>query len=80
MKKAWLSIIGGIFSGLIISFLTLEYKGWTFIRHNRNGEVEQVINEMDLDLVTNSFLIIVASGIVIYITLTFIEKFMKKRT
>ena len=66
MKKGWISIIGGLIIGLIISFLTLEYDGWKIVRHNRDGEVYQVINDIDVNLITNSFLIIAASGVVIY--------------
>jgi TRAP-type C4-dicarboxylate transport system permease small subunit len=78
MKKGWISIVGGLILGLIISFFTLEYKGWQYIRHNSNGEVEQVINELDFNLITNSFLIIVATGIVIYLILSIIEKRKKE--
>ncbi|WP_408008314.1 hypothetical protein ACJROX_27200 [Pseudalkalibacillus sp. A8] len=74
MKKGWISSIGGLILGLIISFFALEYDGWKIIRHNRAGEVYQVTNEIDVNLITNSFLIIVASGILIYITLTLVEK------
>ncbi|PLR65939.1 MULTISPECIES: hypothetical protein [Bacillaceae] len=78
MKKSWISIVGGLILGLIISFFTLEYNGWQYIRHNSNGEVEQVINELDFNLITNSFLIIVATGIVIYLILSIIEKRKKE--
>jgi hypothetical protein len=76
MKKGWTSIIGGVIIRLIISFFTLEYDGWKIIRHNRDGEVYQVLNEIDVNLITNSFLIIVASGVVIYMALTLFEKFL----
>jgi hypothetical protein len=78
MKKGWISIVGGLILGLIISFFTLEYNGWKYITVNDNGEVEQVINELDFNLITNSFLIIVATGIVIYLILSIIEKRKKE--
>lgn len=78
MKKGWISIIGGLILGLIISFFALEYDGWKIIHHNGDGKVFQVINEIDVNLITNSFLIIVASGVVIYIVLTLIEKIFGK--
>jgi hypothetical protein len=78
MKKGWISIIGGLILGLIISFFTLEYAGWTFIRHNSEGEVYQVINEIDVNLMMNSLLIIAASGMAIYIVLRLVEKFFRK--
>ncbi|MBH9968514.1 hypothetical protein [[Bacillus] enclensis] len=74
MKKGWISIFGGIVLGLIISFFTLEYDGWKIIQHDKNGEVFQVTNELDVNLITNSFLIIVASGVAIYISLALIGK------
>ncbi|MBH9968890.1 hypothetical protein [[Bacillus] enclensis] len=74
MKKGWTSIIGGVILGLIISFFTLEYDGWKIIRHNSEGEVSQVTNEIDVNLITNSFLIIIASGVAIYLALTLIGK------
>ncbi|MCM3707948.1 MULTISPECIES: hypothetical protein [Cytobacillus] len=52
MKKGWISIVGGLILGLIFSFFILEYIGWQYIRHNRNGEAEQVINELDFNLIT----------------------------
>ena len=78
MKKGWISIIDGEILGLVISFFTLEYNGWKFIRHDRDGEVYQVTNEIDVNLITNSFLIIVASGVAVYIALRLIEKFSGK--
>ena len=74
MKKGWVSIIGGIIIGLIISYFTLEYDGWQVTHYDKNGEVSQVINEIDVNLITNSFLIIVASAVAVYIALTLIGK------
>lgn len=48
MKKGWISILGRLILGLIFSFFILEYKGWQYIRHNRNGEVEQVIQHINV--------------------------------
>ncbi|WP_201716897.1 hypothetical protein [Rossellomorea arthrocnemi] len=79
MKKGWISMIGGVILGLIISFFTLEYDGWKIIHHDREGEVFQVTNEIDFNLITNSFLIIVASGVAIYIALTLIGKFLNNK-
>ncbi|WP_175989490.1 hypothetical protein [Bacillus sp. Marseille-Q1617] len=76
MKKSLTSIIGGVIIGLIISFFTLEYDGWKFVQHNSDGEVYQVLNEIDVNHITNSFLIIVGSGVAIYISLTLFEKFL----
>jgi MFS family permease len=78
MKKGWISLVGGFILGLIVSFFTLEYDGWKYITVNGNGEVEQVINELDFNLITNTFLIMVALGIVIYLILSIIEKRKKE--
>jgi MFS family permease len=78
MKKGWISLVGGFILGLIVSFFTLEYDGWKYSTVNGNGEVEQVINELDFNLITNTFLIMVAFGIVIYLILSIIEKRKKE--
>ncbi|MBW3111585.1 hypothetical protein KYJ26_07075 [Bacillus sp. MCCB 382] len=74
MKKGWISIVGGIIVGLILSFFTLEYDGWKYITVSGNGEVEQVIHELDFNLITNTFLLMFACGSVIYLILSMIEK------
>jgi uncharacterized membrane protein YdjX (TVP38/TMEM64 family) len=78
MRKGWIAVVAGLVLGSVISFFTLEYKGWTFIRHNSEGDVYQVINELDVNLVMNSFLIIAACGIGIYLILFYLEKFLKR--
>ena len=79
MKKGWISIVSGLIIGLIISYFTLEYNGWTIIHHNKDGEVEKTINELDFNLITNSFSIVVASIILIYILLNIIDKYRKNK-
>ena len=79
MKKGWISIVSGLIIGLIISFFTLEYNGWTIIHHNKDGEVEKTINELDFNLITNSFSIVVASIMLIYILLNIIDKYRKNK-
>ncbi|MCA0151125.1 hypothetical protein B0G93_11852 [Bacillus sp. V-88] len=74
MKKGWISIVGGIIVGLILSFFTLEYDGWKYITVSGNGEVEQVIHELDFNLITNTFLLMMACGILMYSILSMIEK------
>ncbi|MGH2318626.1 hypothetical protein ACRC6Q_12710 [Planococcus sp. SE5232] len=74
MRKGWISIIGGFVLGIVISFFTLEYNGWQIIRHGRDGMAYQKINDLDIDLLHNSFLIIVVSCIGIYFVLTLLEK------
>ncbi|CAN7271171.1 hypothetical protein [Rossellomorea sp. LjRoot5] len=74
MKKGWISMVGGFISGLIIAFFTLEYDGWKYITVSGNGEVEQVIHELDFNLITNTFLLMIACGIIMYSILSMIEK------
>ncbi|MBN8191902.1 hypothetical protein JI667_07045 [Bacillus sp. NTK074B] len=74
MKKGWMSIVGGIIGGLILSFFTLEYDGWKYITVSGNGEVEQVIHELDFNLITNAFLLMIVCGIILYSLLSMIEK------
>jgi len=75
LKKGWISIVSGLIIGLIISYFTLEYNGLTIIHMNKDGEVKKTINELDFNLITHSFLIVVASIIVISILLNIIDKY-----
>ena len=77
MKKVWLSLISGLILGLIISFYTLDYNGWKMHRLGEKGEVISTINEMDFNLITNCFLIVLVSILVIYILLAVLEKIRK---
>lgn len=79
LKKGWISIVSGLISGLIISYFTLEYNGLTIIHLNNDGEVKKTINELDFNLITNSFLIVVASIIVISIFLNLIDKYRNNK-
>ena len=79
MKKGWISIVSGLIIGLIISYFTLEYKGLAIIHLNIDGEVKKTINELDFNLITNSFLIVVASIIVISILLNLIDKYRNNK-
>ncbi|MFD1032876.1 hypothetical protein [Metaplanococcus flavidus] len=74
MKKGWISIIGGTILGIVISFFTLEYNGWQINRHDRDGVAYQSINDIDINLVHNSFIIIVVSCLAIYFVLFLLEK------
>lgn len=78
MNKTFISIVGGLIVGLVISFFTLDYNGLTIVHHNQAGEVEKVINELDFNLLSNSLLIVIASIIVIYILLRLKDEKAKK--
>jgi Na+/H+ antiporter NhaC len=76
--KIWVSIIGGISIGAIISFFFLEYDGWTIQTVGEEGEVTKTINELDFNLISNGFLIMLVTAIVIYFTWTLIERMGRK--
>lgn len=78
MNKTFISIVGGLIVGLVISFFTLDYNGLPIVHHNQAGEVEKVINELDFNLLSNSLLIVIASIIVIYILLRLKDEKAKK--
>jgi len=75
--KGWISLLSGLIIGIIISFFVLDYKGWTIYQMDVNGEVTKTINELDFDLITNSFLIVLGVSILIYVIWTFIENKFK---
>lgn len=56
--KGWISLLSGLIIGILISYFVLDYKGWTIYQMDVNGEVTKTINELDFDLITNSFLIV----------------------
>jgi hypothetical protein len=75
--KGWISLLSGLIIGIIISYFVLDYKGWTIYQVDVNGEVTKTINELDFNLITNSFLIVLGVSILIYVIWTFIEKKFK---
>ena len=74
MKKGWISIVGGLLIGLAISYVVLDYNGWTLITIGSNGQNTRSINELDFDLMTNSFGIIILCTAVVYGILTVFSK------
>jgi uncharacterized membrane protein len=72
--KTWISIIAGIVFGLILSYFFLDYNGWTLQQIDDSGKVINTTNELDFNLITNSFLIMVALTVLIYGVWTLIER------
>jgi high-affinity Fe2+/Pb2+ permease len=72
--KIWISIITGIVFGFILSYIFLDYNGWTLIQGDENGNVINTTNELDFNLITNSFLIMVVVSVLIYGAWTLIER------
>ncbi|PFA63377.1 hypothetical protein CN378_20010 [Bacillus sp. AFS015802] len=80
MKKGWISIVGGFIVGLILSYRFLEYNGWIIYKMDNNGHVLSTVKEMDFNLITNSFLLMAASTLIIYLTLRLIETIWKRKS
>lgn len=78
MKKGKIAIFSGIIIGLIVAFFSLEYNGMTLINVKPDGS-EQVINEIDFNLVTDTFLIIMVSVLAMYLILSLINKLSPKQ-
>jgi hypothetical protein len=78
VKKGKIAIFSGIMIGLIIAFFRLEYNVMTLIYVMPDGS-EQVVNEIDFNLVTDTFLIIVASVLAMYLILSLINKLSPKQ-
>lgn len=74
MKKGWISIVGGLIFGLAISYFILDYNGWTLVTIGTTGEPTSSINELDFDMMTNAFGIVLICAAVIYGVLTVISK------
>lgn len=73
MKKAFLSILGGLVLGLILAFILFDYQSSWSTHLNRAG-VDQIVNEMDFDFVFNSSLLVIGISILIFLVWNFVEK------
>lgn len=75
MKKVCVSLIGSLIIGLTISYFTLEYNGQTIHYADPDtGVITKTINELDFDLITNSFVLILVVSVLIFLTMTIFEK------
>ncbi|MQR94428.1 hypothetical protein EJV22_04465 [Fictibacillus phosphorivorans] len=74
MMKFWISLIAGLVIGVILSYFFLDYNGLTINESGKNGEIIKNTNELDFNLISNSFLIVLSVSILIYIIWTLVEK------
>ncbi|TWT08005.1 hypothetical protein FQV26_09400 [Planococcus sp. CPCC 101016] len=70
MKKGWISTITGLILGVVISCFVLDYNGWTLVSIGRDGTTANTLNELDFNLITNAFVIILVCIGVVYGGLT----------
>lgn len=74
MKKGWISIVIGLILGLALSCFLLSYNGWTMISIGKDGETLSSVNELDFDLITNAFGLVLLCIGVVYGTLSVFNK------
>lgn len=74
MKKGWISIVIGLILGLTLSYFLLSYNGWTMISIGKDGETLSLVNELDFDLITNAFGLVLLCIAVVYGTLSVFNK------
>lgn len=74
MRKGWLSIVLGLILGLTLSYFLLSYNGWTMVSIGKDGETLSSVNELDFDLITNAFGIVLLCMAVVYGTLSVVSK------
>ncbi|WP_251047609.1 hypothetical protein [Planococcus sp. ISL-110] len=74
IKKGRISIVGGLILGVVISYFVLDYEGWTLVSIGVDGETANTVNELDFDLITYVFGIILISIAVIYGVLAVFSK------
>jgi hypothetical protein len=74
MKKAFLSLLGGILIGSIISYLFLEYKDSNYEIRNYYGIDSKIVKEWDFEFISNAGFIIAGVSILIFLIWTFVEK------
>ncbi len=73
MKKTFLSLVGGLVVGLVLSVLLFDYQGTTN-EHIGLGGVDQRVREMDFDFVYSASLLVAGISISIYAIWGFVEK------
>lgn len=74
MKKLILSLAGGSFAGLLLSFLFMNYESTSYEILNQAGVAKRTVKDIDIDFIFNAALFVVGCSIVIYVTWTYIEK------
>lgn len=73
MKKIFFSALGGLVSGLILSFILFDYQSSSISYLNRAG-VDQVVREMDFEFVFNTSLMVIGISILIFLIWSFVDK------
>jgi hypothetical protein len=80
MKKAFLSLLGGILMGGLISYLFLEYKDSNYEIRNYYGIDSKIVKEWDFEFISNVGFIVFGVSILIFLIWTFVEKKFKRKT
>lgn len=73
MKKFFLSILGGLVIGLILSFSFMDYES-SWSHHIQRAGVDQMVEEVDFDFVFIASLLVIGISILIFAVWSFIEK------
>ncbi|WP_211654880.1 hypothetical protein [Planococcus alpniumensis] len=73
MRKFFLSIVGGVVIGLILSFSFMDYES-SWAHHIQRAGADQVVQEMDFDFVFTASLLVLVSSALIFAVWSFIEK------
>ena len=75
MKKPFFSLLGGLVLGLILSFIFFDYQSLTS-EHIGLAGVDQTVNEMDIEFIYNSLLLVAGIALLLYVIWSLVE--MKK--
>ncbi|MDM5317275.1 hypothetical protein QUF49_14795 [Fictibacillus sp. b24] len=78
MKKGLLCVLCGLIFGGIISYFTLDYQGQSTEYLNYYGEESKIVHELDFNFISNSAAIIIGVTLVIFFTVSLLEKMVKK--
>ncbi|KZE69084.1 hypothetical protein AWM68_02120 [Fictibacillus phosphorivorans] len=78
MKKGFLSLICGVLLGGILSYFLLDYREQSMVYLNYYGEKSKIVHELDFDFISNSAAIIIGVTLVIFFTVSLLEKMVKK--
>jgi Na+-driven multidrug efflux pump len=79
MKKVFLSLLGGLIIGGIISYIFLDYQNSNYQIQNYYGATKKEVKEWDFEFLFNATGIALATSMIIYLLWTFFEKWKKSK-
>ncbi|QKY69733.1 hypothetical protein [Lentibacillus sp. CBA3610] len=78
MRKFWLSIVGGVISGLIISLIAFQNEPLIISYQKKYPEDTYTVSGLNFELIVDSGRMMVISFVIIFVGWILIEKLINK--